>query len=154
MRCLLHLVFITILMSCSTTKVKTAYNKEAFTEQHSIYIERVQIDTVSIPADSIRVEIPFYVFETDTIIQYRNKRVSGTITTQNGVVSFDAKCDSLEKLVLSYRTQLKTYQSNETTTTSNKEEIKTPWYNKGFPFIWVGFTVMILLVIGNKLFKV
>jgi len=107
----------------------------------------MKIDTVTIPADTLRVEIPIRIFKRDTVIQYRNGRASTRIIYRDGKLTLDTKCDSLSKLVLSYEESLYRSQvEREVLIEISKEKI-----TKGIPFyykwsLWISIACMIYIV--------
>lgn len=99
---LIYISLVLALLSCKSHKQVTKQTVVSSIKKDSIvYIDRVKVDTVKIPAEVIEVQVPLEVFKTDTVLVYNKGRVSTKLVSNNGVLNFNTRCDSLEKLVLS-----------------------------------------------------
>lgn len=154
MKNLLYILLILSLASCklfkeSRNESRFNYNKVDST----IRIERVIIDTIRIPAEIIKAEIPVQDLTEGKQYNFRSNegRASASVKVEKGLVKFDTRCDSLEVYVKQTEIYIerlinqveKLKELNET-----KEVVVKP-----IPFyykisLWV--SIILLLYIGFK----
>ncbi|MCT4580835.1 MAG: hypothetical protein N4A35_05400 [Flavobacteriales bacterium] len=156
---MIRLIYIAITLlsfACKSHKTITEQTTSMSVKQDSVvYIDRVKIDTIKIPSEVIKVQVPYEVFKTDTVIIYQKGRAQTKIKSHNGLLSLDMRCDSLEKLVLSTE-KLVLKQRNENDRlierSRHKEIIVNPvkWYYKASLFIVVALLIVLLLFLFIK----
>lgn len=158
MKQVIYIVLIILLTSCRlTSSLIEKTDKTSVKSDSTNYSYIIKIDTVTIPADTLRVEIPITVFERDTIIQYKNGRASTRIIYKDGKIRLDTKCDSLSKLVLSYEEKL--YQAQiekEQLISISKEKItkRIPFYYRWSLWVSIACLIYIALSLFFRKFKI
>lgn len=109
-RVLIYLGVMLVAVSCKVSRDHNTMHHRLQADSIS-YIETVKIDTLHIPADSVFVPVPYTVLQRDTVIVVRNKWAQARVQVKDSVVYVTAACDSLQRLVLSYRSELHKIQS-------------------------------------------
>ncbi len=157
MKKLIYILLIVLLFSCRTSSLIQKTDKSLVKSDSTAYSYIMKVDTVTIPADTLRVEIPITVFERDTIIQYKNGRASTRIIYRDGKIRLDTKCDSLSKLVLSYEERLfRSEKEREKLISSSKEKIvkKIPFYYRWSLWVSIVSVLYIALSLFFRKFKI
>lgn len=91
-------------------------HSEKTTQNDSIYIEVVKVDTLKIPQEITRVEYQPKIMH-DTIIVQKNNRSKAILRVKDKKITCEAYCDSIYKTYLS---SIKTTQNNRHTLSTTK----------------------------------
>lgn len=154
MRIITYILIIGLLASCRLQSSLQESSKQTSVSSDSTYFSSVvKIDTVTIPADTLRVEIPIEVFKRDTVIEYRNGRASTRIIYRDGKFDIKTQCDSLSELVLSYKERLFQSITEKDELIKSKEEVivkPVRWYYKAS--LWFSLASGIY-IFGSLFFK-
>lgn len=127
----LFLLLCLVAAGCKTARQTTFTDHHATRSDSVIIREVVHLDTVRIPADSVIVHVPVTILKRDTVIRYRSERATATLQSRGGQITLTTRCESLEKLVVSYRRELiRTRQKNKTLRRESEKEYPAPWYYK------------------------
>lgn len=147
-----------MLVGCNATRLTSSTQVSNVTKDSLVYVDRVIVDTVKIPADTLFVEVPAEVFKRDTVVVYKNGRASTQIIYRNGKVTLNTRCDSLEKLVLSRDRQIyNLHKSINKTSTETKEKVnqRVPWYYKLAMLLVFGFVLFFIVkLIRNQVINI
>ncbi len=148
MRYILYITILIISLSCKMRRTTSS----SVSNDSIIYIERVQVDTIKFPSDTIYKVFPLTTFLHDTIIEYRQGRASGSVQSKFQSLYITANCDSLERLVLSKQTEIQRLSK------TNKEVKEVIKIKKEIPRIYkmsLWFTIIATLyVVGRIVFKI
>jgi hypothetical protein len=142
------LILIWALLGC---KSKSSINQSSLEYQNNaVLVERnVQLDTIRIPADTVKLTVPVSVLLRDTIIQLKNNVATSTITINKGQFTAMAVCDSLEKMVVSYQQQTTILKHQLSQKSTQETTIREP-KGRAYPF-FAGLLIGTILVIGVRL---
>jgi hypothetical protein len=129
------------------------------------YIERLRVDTVVIPGDTVQVSVPVMVDCPDgakpeikqTVINTEGKRSSIHIKIDSsGQLTASADCDALQQLVFTKDTQIKQLESDKDSlsqTSKTTITIQVKYIPKAYKWA-MGFSIIwILILIGYGVFK-
>lgn len=146
-----------LLFSCGSSKnvSHTKYSSKEKLDSIS-YVERVIVDTFTVPAETLEVKVPFEVLKVDTIMVFKNGRVKTEIKYLNGNLELLSTVDSLNQLVLSKETLLQSFKDtkiDEKESFVSKKVKGVGWFYK--MSAWVsGILILALLIwIAIKLVK-
>lgn len=142
-----------LLLGCRTVK-EVSNNEVSATEHVSdsiVYIERVVVDTVQFPADTLRVQVPIELFSTDTVVVFEQGRATTQIVYKDSAIYLTTTCDSLEALVLSTEKVVIKQQKkiNELKQNNTETVVKTPWFTSWW--LPIGLLVLVLCFFIFKL---
>lgn len=139
-----------IVVSCKVSHDQTT-TSELQTSDSTYSHTTVRVDTLRIPTDTAVVRIPVQVIQRDTVIEVRNRWARARVVVRDSIVTLTANCDSLERLVLSYRSELvkvRNRQQNREHTSVKETNRILPWYG------WaIGIAVLLIIIILKILLK-
>lgn len=133
---LIFIAVLAVITSCKSQKEVVQHTDKTDSSRDSIvYIDKVVVDTIRIPSETLEIQVPVEVLKTDTVMVYKNGRASTKVVYRDGVLNLNTRCDSLEKLVLSTeKILIKERQRNTQLTEKNqsREVMVRPvrWYYK------------------------
>ena len=137
-----------ILVACNAKHVTNSTKVNERTKDSIVYVDRVTVDTVKFPTETLVVRVPVTVFERDTVVVFKNGRASTKLVYQDKIITIHTQCDSLEKLVLSRDRQLlnlRSYIKESSTETKEKLKKEVPWYYKSALWICLGLILFLII---------
>lgn len=164
MKKLIYLLLISFMaFGCGTKKkITTSHERDSIyiVKDSAVYIDRVTIDTVEIPADRAYIEA---LFDCDSLGHIRMReitrlensiRTTANISVRGDTIFIECICDSLlvfNKLVEKYDYVRRSEISNVTVEDSKDTLIvRSPWYLR---FWWIWIIVFAAIAVATKVFK-
>ena len=144
----LLIILITIASACSPRVITNTTS----VRDSIIVKETVRYDTLTIPADTVRIEHqiecdPVTLKPVPTVIKRNSGRVRSSVTISNtGQLTVDSKCDSLQHIIRVLDKELFHYRHERKTETIEVTKYKTRWYDKLFR--WMAL-ILVLVILWN-----
>lgn len=152
---LLFISVLGILSSCGGSKHVTHTEYSELQERDSTrYVERVIVDTIITPAETLEVEIPIEVLKVDTVMVFQKGRVKTKLVYQKGNIKVESTCDSLQQLILSYEKEIQSFKdklSDQKVTKTEKIVIGIPAFYRVSAWVCGGLILAIIIYIAIKI---
>lgn len=105
-----------ILTGCNVKK----HSIQTHVHDSIVFIEKIKIDTITVPSSIATAVIPLSNIKDTTIINYSNGQARVKLVVKNNKINCEAYCDSLYKLSLNKTITYKN-TSNKNTSVSNSK---------------------------------